>query len=64
MEFLQKNGVVRGFHTSNIAAVAKKEVYNREIKVALGRDAVEGIDGYYEYKFAPTVNRAPAVRYF
>ncbi len=62
MEFLQKNGVVRGFHTSNIAAVAKKEVYNREIKVALGRDAVEGIDGYYEYKFAPTVNRAPAVR--
>lgn len=62
MEFIQKNGVKRGFHMSNIAAMAKKKIYNREIRVALGREAVEGIDGYYEYKFAPTVNKAPAVR--
>lgn len=62
MEFIQKNGVKRGFHTSNIAAMAKKKIYNREIKVALGREAVEGIDGYYEYKFAPTIHKAPAVR--
>lgn len=62
MGFLRKNGVVRGFHNSNIAAIVKKEVYNREIKVALGKEAVEGIDGYYEYKFAPTVHKAPAVR--
>lgn len=62
MEFIQKNGVKRGFHTSNIAAMAKKKIYDREIKVAFGREAVEGVDGYYEYKFAPTVHKAPAVR--
>ena len=62
MDFLRKNGIVRGFHTSNIAAIAKKKIYNREIRVALGKEAVEGIDGYYEYKFAPTIHKAPAVR--
>lgn len=62
IDFLQKNGVVRGYHSSNISAIIKKEVYEREIKVALGKTAVEGEDGYYEYKFAPVVRKAPEVR--
>ena len=62
LDFLQKNGVTRGYHVSNISAMVKKEVYEREIKVAVGKTAVEGKDGYYEYKFAPVFRKVPEVR--
>lgn len=62
IDFLQSNGVMRGYHMSNIAAMVKKEVYEREIKVAVGREAKNGTDGYYEYCFAPTTTRAPEIR--
>lgn len=62
LDFLQSNGVKRGYHMSNIAAMIKKEVYEREIKVAVGRKAKDGTDGYYEYCFAPTTTRAPEIR--
>lgn len=62
LNFLEKNGVVRGYHTSNIAAMAKKGIYEREIKVAFGKNAVEGIDGYYEYRFKPVSRKEPEIR--
>lgn len=62
LDFLQKNGVVKGYHNSNIAAIVKKEVYEREIKVALGREAKDGEDGWYEYCFAPESTKAPEIR--
>lgn len=62
MDFLQKNGVVKGYHNSNIAAIVKKEIYEREIKVALGREAKDGADGWYEYCFSPETMKAPAIR--
>lgn len=62
IDFLNKKGVTRGYHTSNISAMVKKGVYEREIKVAMGREAVEGIDGYYEYCFAPVFRKEPEIR--
>ena len=62
LDFLKKHGVERGYHTSNIAAIAKKEVYEREIKVALGREAVDGKDGWYEYPFDAVEKKAPEIR--
>lgn len=59
--FLQDHGVTMGYHTSNIAAMAKKKVYEREIRVAVGKTNENGKDGYYEYTFTPEVFRTPKV---
>ena len=61
MDFLKKNGITTGYHHSNLAAMIKKKVYEREIVVAKGQPAIEGKDGYYEYKFDPDQHRAPKV---
>ena len=50
-DFLIKNGVTNGYHRSNLAAMIKKKVYEREIVVAQGQPAIDGQDGYFEYKF-------------
>lgn len=60
-EFLQKNGVTEGYHHSNLAAMIKKRVYEREIVVAQGQAAIEGNNGYFEYKFDPEQYKAPKV---
>lgn len=60
-DFLKKNEVVRGYHHSNLAAMIKKRVYKREIVVAQGQPAIEGKNGYYEYKFDVNERRAPKV---
>lgn len=62
MDFLKKNDVVAGYHHSNLAAMIKKRVYKREIVVAKGQPAMEGNNGYYEYKFDMNQQRkAPKV---
>lgn len=59
--YLEMNGVTHGHHTSNLAAMVKKRVYQREILVAQGQEPIEGNDGYYEYRFSPDEHRAPKV---
>lgn len=61
IDFLEKNGVRNGYHQSNLAAMIKKHVYEREIIVAQGQPAIEGNDGYYEYKFDPDQYKAPRI---
>lgn len=60
-DFLEKNGVKEGYHHSNLAAMIKKRVYEREIVVAKGQAAIEGNDGYFEYKFDPEQYKTPKV---
>ncbi len=60
-DFLKKKDVVTGYHHSNLAAMIKKKVYKREIVVAQGQPAIEGNNGYYEYKFDLNQRRAPKV---
>lgn len=60
-DFLKKNGVIEGYHHSNLAAIIKKRVYEREIVVAQGQAAIEGNDGYFEYKFDPEQYKTPKV---
>lgn len=59
--FLQAHGVVKGYHESNIAAMAKKHVYECEIKVALGKTNENGKDGYFVYAFSPEAFKAPEI---
>jgi hypothetical protein len=49
-EHLREAGVVSGFHESNLAAMAKKKVYGREVLVAEGTPPVQGTPGHYEYE--------------
>lgn len=60
--FLQDHGVVKGYHTSNIAAMAKKHVYEREIKIAEGKSNKNGKDGYFDYTFTPELFKLPKVQ--
>ncbi len=62
MQFLGEHGITAGFHTSNIAAIAKKHVYEREIPVAKGAASVDGTDGYYEWLMDVTKYDAPLIR--
>ena len=59
---MQEYGVVKGYHYSNIAAIAKKHVYEREILVAKGSEPVDGINGYYEWKVDIAGHKSPSVR--
>lgn len=60
--YLEQNGVVKGYHSSNLSAMIKKKVYDREILVARGAECVQGKDGYFEYLFAPEEYRVPKIR--
>lgn len=61
VEFMIQNGVAKGFHQSNIAAMSKKRIHGREIKVAVGVKEMDGKDGYFDYRFTPDTIRAPKV---
>lgn len=62
MEFIREHGVIKGYHTSNITAIARKHVYNREILVAQGAYPVNGVDGYYEWMVDVNKRKTPLVR--
>lgn len=46
---LESNNVIVGIIESNIAAMAKKKIYYREVRVAVGIPCTQGSDGWYEY---------------
>ena len=62
IEYLNQKGVVEGLHQSNLSAIIKKKVYNREILVAKGREIQDGKDGYFEYLFTPEEYGVPKIR--
>ncbi len=61
-KFIAENKVVKGLHTSNIAAIAKKHVYEREILIAEGLKPEDGEDGYFEFFFDTEDKRKPKIR--
>lgn len=61
IQYLQKNKVIAGINESNIAAMCKKKIYEREVKVAASEKGEEGCAGHYEF-FFETGKRKPAIR--
>ena len=59
--YLELNGVVKGYHSSNLSAMVKTKVYDRELLVAKGAETQPGTDGYFEYLFAPEEHVGPKV---
>lgn len=51
IQLLHDHEVTAGINEDNLIAMAKKKVYEREIKVAEFIAPIEGRDGYYEYFF-------------
>ena len=49
--YIKSNNVTLGIIESNIAAICKKRIYEREIKVAVGFPGKEGHSGYFEFFF-------------
>lgn len=62
IDYLTAHGVIEGLHQSNLSAMIKKKVYNREILVAKGREIQDGANGYFEYLFTPEEYGVPKVR--
>ncbi|MCM1088535.1 MAG: FapA family protein [Muribaculaceae bacterium] len=62
IDYLAQHGVVEGLHQSNLSAMVKKKVYERDILVAQGREVQEGANGYFEYLFTPEEYGVPKVR--
>ena len=62
VQFINENKVIRGLHESNISAIAKKQIYDREVVVARGKEAVNATAGYYEYFFDTRSKKSPMIR--
>ncbi len=61
IQYLQKNQVIAGINQSNVAAMCKKKIYEREVKVAVSEKGEEGCAGHYEF-FFDTGKRKPMIR--
>lgn len=59
--YLEMQGVIKGYHSSNLSAMIKKKVYEREILVARGAETKPGSDGWFEYLFTPEEHSGPKV---
>lgn len=62
LTYLERNGVTAGYHSSNLSAMIRKKVYEREILVAKGKEVQAGKDGWYEYLFTPEEYGVPKIR--
>ena len=68
LRYLQLNSVVAGINESNVAAMCKKQIYEREVKVASSVQGDPGHDGYFEFLFdtekpKPKINSDGSVDY-
>ena len=61
MRYLQVNKVVAGINESHIAAMCKKKIYEREVRVATSEKGLPGREGYYEF-FFNTEKPKPEIR--
>lgn len=61
MRYLQVNNVVAGINESHVAAMCKKKIYDREVKVAASELGDPGKEGYYEF-FFNTEKPKPEIR--
>ena len=48
---LQQAGVVNGIDEAELQKVIDDRMYNMPVKVAEGKKAVDGVDGWYEFLF-------------
>lgn len=62
MSVVQISGVKIGVDKEKIKAMIEEQYYDRECLIAKGVPAIEGIDGYFEYKFDVDFSKKPTIR--
>lgn len=62
LEAIEKAGVKIGLDKEKVEAMVKEKYYNHESTIAQGIPAVEGRDGYFDYKFNTDFNKKPTHR--
>ena len=58
---LEEKGINTGINVQRLESMVADRIYNTEILVAQGTEAVDGVDGYYEYNFNANLDRKPKV---
>ena len=61
MRYLQLNGVIAGINESHVAAMCKKQIYEREVKIASSEKGDPGSEGRFEF-FFNTEKPKPEIR--
>lgn len=62
-QMLQLEGVQAGIKNDVLAYIVKNKIYNQFVSVANGKEAVDGVDGYYDFHFVTTNdNKAPRIK--
>ena len=61
IRYLQLNGVVAGINESHVAAMCKKQIYEREVKIASSEKGDPGSAGHFEFFFS-TEKPKPEIR--
>ena len=58
---LKNAGVVNGIDKAELQKVIDERIYNVPVKVAEGKKAVDGIDGWYEFLFQTEIDTKPKI---
>lgn len=61
MRYLQLNGVEAGINESHVAAMCKKQIYDREVRIASSEKGEPGRAGHFEFFFS-TEKPRPEIR--
>ncbi len=61
-EVLRQSGISYGINEQKVRDMIEQQIYNQEVLIAEGDQAVDGIDGYYDYKFDMNFSKKPTVR--
>lgn len=59
MTLVNANGVSYGIDEDKIRQMIDQQIYGQEILIAEGQMPVDGVDGYYEYKFDMNFSKKP-----
>lgn len=58
---LADKGINTGIDETRLASIIEAELYGEEVCVASGTQAIDGIDGYYEYMFDSNLDGKPKI---
>ena len=58
---LKNAGIVNGIDKAELQKIIDERIYNVPVKVAEGKKAVDGIDGWYEFLFQTEIDTKPKI---
>lgn len=61
-KLLTSEGIVYGIDGNMLASLSKDIPYDTDLIVAVGKEPVEGTNGYYEYHFSQDFSKKPTIR--